>query len=177
MSMITAHPEMTQLSLLDTVTGWTQRLPRVAQMLALAVLAVITYQQLSLVLQSPAQAIRRELLSAADQTAALSWSRSATEVQQAVTQRFDGRAVQVDAARFPAQVAVTVQGVDRITCLEARMLARRIEGPVVIALDGFRSAADCSDANAMSGREEVDGPRRRCPETDSGRQPGAAVRI
>lgn len=152
MSISTTHSEVAQLSLLDTMTGWTARLPRAAQVLALAVLTLVAVQQISVVLQSPAQTIKRELLSAADETAALSWSRSAAEVQHAVTRRFDGHAVRVDAAQFPAQVAVTLQAVDRITCLEARLVARRIEGPVVIALDGYRAASDCGDANAMSWR-------------------------
>lgn len=152
MSSITTHPELTELSLLDTLTGWTARLPRAAQLLALAAMTVIAVQQASLVLQSPAHAIRHALVTAADATAALSWSRSPAEVQLAVAKRFDGRDVQVDAARFPSQVAVTLPSVDRITCLEARALTRRIEGPVVIALDGYRSAADCGEANAMSWR-------------------------
>ena len=126
MSSITTHPELTEPSLLDTLTGWTARLPRAAQLLALAAMTVIAVQQASLVLQSPAQSIRHALVTAADDTAALSWSRSPAEVQLAVAKRFDGRDVRVAAARFPSQVAGTLPSVDRITCLEARAVTRRI---------------------------------------------------
>lgn len=127
-------------------TLWLNRVPRGLRALALAGVLVAAGYQGSLALQSPAQLIRGELQAAAAETAALPWSRSPAQVRAAVARHFPGRDVSIDATKFPALVAVTLDGVDRDTCQEAQRLARRIEGSVVIALE---RTAPCGDNNAM----------------------------
>jgi hypothetical protein len=127
-------------------TLWLNRVPRGLRALALAGVLLALGYQVSLALQSPAQLIRGELQAAAAETAALPWSRSPAQVRAAVARHFQSRDISIDATKFPALVAVTLEGVDRDTCQEARRLARRIEGSVVIAL---ASTAPCADSNAM----------------------------
>ncbi len=80
---------------------------------------------------------------------ALPWTRADDRVQLAVARNFDDRAYRVDATRFPTELAVTLLSLDKPTCLEARTAARRIEGSVVVALEGYKSATDCRDNNTM----------------------------
>lgn len=124
-------------------------LPRIWRAIAVAVvLAPLGYQAV-LALESPAQSLRRELVAAADAAGALPWNRTHDQVRSAVGRYFADRTVIVDSRRFPAEVLVAVQNVDRATCVEASEVAQRIEGSVVVALDGFRSADDCGDDNRM----------------------------
>jgi hypothetical protein len=149
MSMIASFDPAVRFSPLDTVVTWLAGVPRAARLFALAGLLLAAGYQVSLALQSPAHVIRGELQAAAAETAALPWNRSPDQVRAAVAQHFGRRAVGVDATKFPAVVTVTLRDVDRDTCQEARAIARRIEGSVVIALD---SAAACGDSNAMAWR-------------------------
>jgi hypothetical protein len=73
-------------------------------------------------------------------------------IRRTLESSFPGRAVSVDAGRFPAAVDVTLQGVDRPTCVSAEASARRIEGKVVIELQGYPSPAACRAANDMTWR-------------------------
>lgn len=126
------------------------RTPHRVRLLAAAAMLIAAGYQLSDMLQTPAQSIRSALTAAADEAAALPWSRSAEQVQLAVGRHFAGRDFRVEPAHFPAEVAVVLADLDRETCLEARRLARRIEGDVVITLDGYGSATDCQARNAMT---------------------------
>ena len=126
--------------------------PRSVKLLAAAAMLLVATDQLWLALQSPAQTIASELGDAATTTDALSWRTPPVQVQASVARLFPGQAVRVDAARFPSEVAVTLAGLDRHTCREARKLAGRIEGTVVVALDGYGAAADCRGDNAMTWR-------------------------
>ncbi len=125
------------------------RLPGAVRLLAAVGLVLAASHQLSLALESPAQRITRQLTAAAAAVGALPWNHSSERVHSAVGWNFSGRAVRVDATRFPADVAVTLPGLDRNTCVEASARARRIEGPVVVALEGYGSAQDCRDDNTM----------------------------
>jgi hypothetical protein len=131
---------------LDAAAAWLHRVPLGLRALALAGLLMVTGYQVSLALQTPAQLIRGELEAAGGETAALPWNRSREQVGAAVARHFAGRTVSVDAAKFPALVSVTLHDIDRNTCEEARSVARRIEGSVVVAL---ASTAPCGDSNAM----------------------------
>ena len=51
---------------------------------------------------------------------------------------------------FWPQVSVTLQHLDKIACLDAGIVARRMEGLVVVELEGYRSAEDCGDDNDMT---------------------------
>lgn len=45
---------------------------------------------------------------------------------------------------------MTLHNVDQNTCSDAAAAARRIEGPVVVELENYRSAADCGASNDMT---------------------------
>lgn len=128
------------------------RLPRAVWLLGTVGLVLAASYQLSSALESPAQRIKRELTAAAAEVGALPWNRSSEQVQLAVGWYFSSRAVRVDATRFPSEVAVTLPGLDRNTCVEASARARRIEGLVVVALEGYGSAQNCRDDNNMTWR-------------------------
>ena len=146
MSMIASFDPAVRFYPIDTVVASLARVPRAARLIAAASLIFAAGYQVSLALQSPAQLIRGQLQAAAAETASLPWNRTPDQVRAAVAQHFDGRPVGIDATKFPAVVLVTLGDVDRETCQEARTIARRIEGSVVIALD---PATPCSDSNAM----------------------------
>jgi hypothetical protein len=129
-----------------------ERMPRLLRALAAAGLLLIAGQQLFLALQSPAHQIKRQLAAAAAETGGLPWTRSQAQVRSDLARHFGANAVTVDSTRFPAAVSVAFTGLDQNTCVEATELARRIEGSVVVALDGYRSAADCNDRNTMTWR-------------------------
>ena len=126
-----------------------ERLPRLMRALAAAGLLLIAGQQLLLALQSPAHQIKRQLIAAAAETGRLPWTRSQDQVRGDLARHFGADAVTVDSTSFPAAVSVAFMGLDKTICVEANELARRIEGSVVVALEGYRSAADCRDSNTM----------------------------
>ena len=149
MSMTLSADAPLQISLLDAARNNLARLPRTVRVLAAAWLVLVAGYETSLALQSPAQRIRHELTAAASDVRALPWTRADDRVQFAVARNFDDRAYRVDTTKFPSEVTVTLLSLDKSTCMEARTASRRIEGPVVVALEGYRSAADCRDDNAM----------------------------
>ena len=126
-----------------------ERLPRLMRALAAAGLLLVAGQQLFLALQSPAHQIKRQLIAAAEETGRLPWTRSQDQVRGDLARHFGADAVTVDSTSFPAAVSVAFMGLDKNICVEANELARRIEGSVVVALEGYRSAADCRDSNTM----------------------------
>jgi hypothetical protein len=126
-----------------------ERVPRLLRALAAAGLLLIAGQQLFLALQSPAHQIKRQLIAAAEETGRLPWTRSQDQVRGDLARHFGADAVTVDSTSFPAAVSVAFTGLDKNICVEANELARRIEGSVVVALEGYRSAADCRESNTM----------------------------
>lgn len=120
--------------------------------LAFLAIAFIGGNEFVLAMQSPGQTLRGELAAAAATVRASPASGSADELRRAVQRHFRDQAVRVDPTGFPAHVAVTLYGLDRDTCLDAEATARRIEGLVVVDLQGYRSAADCRDENDMTWR-------------------------
>ncbi len=95
---------------------------------------VIGGQQLHLAMQSPGEAIR----TAQPSRAAL----------QAVGRHFAAEA-SIGAELWP-QVTVTLHDIDRITCIDAAVAARRIDGLVVVQLEKYLTAAECGAANDMT---------------------------
>jgi hypothetical protein len=152
MSMIISTYDVSPGHVADVTSRWVMRQPRSLRLMAAAALLMVSCYQFWAALQSPAQAIRGELTDAAYETRALAWRQSPEAVQAAIGRHFAGREVSVDPARFPVAVTVRLAGLDRATCLEARQLTRRIEGSVVVALQGYATAADCADQNTMSWR-------------------------
>jgi hypothetical protein len=152
MSMIISAYDISPAHLFDVTSRWVMRQPRTLRLIVAAVLLLIALQQFWAALQSPAYEIRDELTAAAYETRALPWRQAPEAVQAAVGRHFTGRDVSVDPARFPVEVKVRLNGLDRTTCMAARQLARRIEGAVVVALQGYGSAEDCADQNTMTWR-------------------------
>jgi hypothetical protein len=66
-----------------------------------------------------------------------------------VQQHFSGQPTTIDTRYWP-QLAVTVQGVDKSSCIEAAQIAGRMEGLVVVQLEKYRSAAECGESNDMT---------------------------
>lgn len=151
MSLISVHAPL-PISIREAARAWSARVPRVVKLVAASAMLLIAADQLWLALQSPAQTIRGRLASAAEETAGLSWKTPPEQVNIAVARYFPGQAVRVDSTRFPVEVSVVLAGLDRGTCIEARDVAQRIEGNVVVALDGYRSADECRARNAMTWR-------------------------
>ena len=149
MSLISLHAPL-PLSIRQAAKAAFLRVPRRLQLVAGAMLLLLASWQVTQALQTPAQSIRSALTAAGDEAAALPWNRSPEQVQRAIGRHFAGHEFRVQPAGFPADVAVVLTDVDRGTCLEARQLARRIEGDVVITLDGYGSANDCRTSNAMT---------------------------
>jgi hypothetical protein len=149
MSMIISAHDVSPAHVFDVTSRWVMRMPRTLRLVGAAVLLLLSLDQFWSALQSPAEGIRQQLAAAAYETRALPWRQSPEAVQAAVGRYFDGRTVSIDPARFPVEVRVRLQGLDHSTCLEARQVARRIEGPVVVALEGYSAAADCADKNTM----------------------------
>jgi hypothetical protein len=140
------------VSFREAARAWKTRVPRRVKLLLAAALLLFAAAQLWVSISSPAEAIRSSLTAAAADTASLPWTASPDAVRDAIGAHFPGQDVTVDPSRFPVEVSVALPAVDRVTCLEARKLVRRIEGTVVVALDGYRSAADCSARNSMTWR-------------------------
>ena len=149
MSMISLHAPL-PLSLRQAAKAVYNRLSPRVRLLAAAAILLVAAHQVTQALQTPAQSIRGALTAAGDEAASLPWNRSPEQVQLAIGRHFSGHDFRVLPARFPAEVAVVLADLDRETCLEARALARRIEGDVVITLDGYGSATDCQAKNAMT---------------------------
>jgi hypothetical protein len=152
MSTIALDRRPPSLSIVVTVRHGLERMPRLLRALAATGMLLIAGQQLFLALQSPAHQIKRQLIAAAEETGRLPWTRSQEQVRGDLARHFGTGAVTVDTTAFPAAVSVAFLGLDKNTCVEATELAHRIEGSVVVALDGYRSAADCGDSNTMAWR-------------------------
>lgn len=149
MSQISLYAPL-PLSLVQGATTALGRMPRYLKLLAAAVMLTAAAWQISAALQTPGQSIRKALTAAAEEAASLPSTRSTDDVRLTLSRHFAGRDARIEPAGFPAEIAVVLDGLDRATCLEARLLARRLEGDVVIALDGYGSAADCHERNRMT---------------------------
>jgi len=102
--------------------------------------------------QSPDAALRGDLAAAAGVVGALPTTASAEDVDAALAGPLRGRVFTVDAAGFPSLVAITFHGLDRQSCAVARAKARRLEGKVVVELEGYGAPADCGVRNDMTWR-------------------------
>jgi len=96
------------------------------------------------------EALRHELQGAAGVLQAQLVPQPSPAVLQAMRRHFHESDVDIDMARLAPNVAVTLRGVLREDCLDALRQARHINGPVVIALEGYGSAVDCRDHNDMT---------------------------
>jgi hypothetical protein len=72
-------------------------------------------------------------------------------LRAAIREHFPAETVEVQTdGLWPPVVAVRLHGLTRDDCLNAVHDARRIDGPVVIALQGYGSATDCREENDMT---------------------------
>jgi hypothetical protein len=120
--------------------------------LALIAIALVGTRQTFLALQSPGHAIRRELTAAGAEMGQLSWSTPTESVRQSIEHRFARYHVKVNPAGFPAYVTVTLHGLSREACFDAERAARRVEGSVVIAIEGQSVPEDCDDNAELTWR-------------------------
>jgi hypothetical protein len=116
------------------------------------VFAVVATHQLFIAVEMPSQTIKIELMAAAADARRLPWTASRESVEQAVAAHFYGRAASVDASAFPTYLRVTLPHLDAVTCVDVVRRAHRIEGSVVVALDGYAVVEDCRDENDMTWR-------------------------
>lgn len=123
------------------------RLPTLAAAAAIVAGCVVLFAS-----QPPDAALRGDLAAAADAVGALPATATARDVGEALAGPLRGRVITVDAAAFPAVVGVTFHALDRQSCIAARSEARRIEGTVVVQLDGYDAASDCRARNDMTWR-------------------------
>jgi hypothetical protein len=149
MSQISLHAPLPG-SIVQGTRTMLGRTPRRLRLLVAAAMLLAAGYELSLALQTPAQSIRDALTAAGADAASIPATRNGNDVRMTLSRHFAGRDARIEPAGFPAEVAVVLDGLDRATCLEARLLARRIEGDVVIALDGYGSATDCGERNKMT---------------------------
>jgi len=130
---------------------WRWRLPYAVKIIAGAV-AIVVATGMLFSARPPGAAIRGDLASGAAAVQALPANASPTRVTNDVREAMRGRTVQVDPSNFPTAVAVTIQDLDWRSCVAAEQAARRIEGKVVVQLQGYAAAADCRDSNDMTWR-------------------------
>jgi hypothetical protein len=128
------------------------RLPFVHRLWALAfvIAAIVGGNEVLNESRSPGDTIRRELAAAAELVSPV--RRYPTDAAtRAIRRHFDAHPAALQTEFWP-QVSVTLQHLDRATCVDASIVARRIEGLVVVELEGYRSAKDCGGNNDMTWR-------------------------
>jgi len=104
---------------------------------------------LLLALQPPGQAIRNELQAAAGELHSPFLPQPTSALRAAIRAHFAEPNVDIDMnSRWPNVIA-TFHHVNSEVCTDAVVAARRIEDPVVIDLEGYRSPGDCRDRNEM----------------------------
>ncbi len=96
------------------------------------------------------EALRHELKGAAAALHTRLVLQPTPALRQAIRRHFRESEVAVDTTRLWPTVAVSLRGVTRADCLDALHEARRIDGAVVIALQGYGSTADCQEQNDMT---------------------------
>lgn len=112
--------------------------------------ALLAGYQLFLLVEPPGDAIRHELEAAAGEMSNLLVPEPSPPVLAAMRRDFAGRAASVAPIPDSSIVTVTLHGLDRKACVGALAKARRIDGPVVVRLQGYGTAADCSTRNEMT---------------------------
>jgi len=148
MSTMTSFYDAQAAELADLHWEWLHRVKRpVWALLGLAAI-VIGGAQLHVATQSPGEAIRAALVAAADEMLVPPTAQPSRNALQAVERHFGAEAT-IGAELWPL-VAVTLHDIDRTTCVDAAIAARRIERLVVVQLEKFGTAAECGLANDMT---------------------------
>jgi len=103
-------------------------------------------------LQSPGEVIRHDLTRAGSRVARLPWSTPREHVQQSVSRYFASYPATVDPAGFPSYVRVTLRDLNSDVCRDAYRKAARIEGEVVIEIEGRGGDMACHDQKTITWR-------------------------
>jgi hypothetical protein len=149
MSIMTSDQVLPQTALWELPTDLLQRVPRRVWAALSAATLLLAATHVNLALQSPAEAIKTALTNAAAEMTAPAGPQPSTAALDAVQHHFSGQPTTIDTRYWP-QIAVTVQGVDKSSCIEAAQIAGRMEGLVVVQLEKYRSAAECGESNDMT---------------------------
>jgi hypothetical protein len=117
--------------------------------LALVTAALVGGNEVREARRSTGDVIRSELMAAAAELTYPLGPYPTEAATRAIRRHFRAHPATLQTELWP-QVSVTLQHLDRTTCADARLVARRVEGLVVVELEGYRSAADCGDDNGMT---------------------------
>lgn len=119
-------------------------------MLVCITAALLTGYQFFLLVEPPGDAIRHELKAAAGEMRNLLVPQPSPSVLAAMRQDFARREVSIAPMPASSVITVTLHGLDREACVGVLAKARRIDGPVVVQLQGYGTAADCGSENEMT---------------------------
>lgn len=128
------------------------RLPRSLWVLLLVLASWSGEYALYRAVEPPGLALRHELEGAASELEQQVVLAPVPGLGQSIRRHFRESAVTIDLKRDWPNVAVSLGGVSQADCLSALRDVRRIDGPVVIALEGYRTARDCGPENDMTWR-------------------------
>jgi hypothetical protein len=103
-----------------------------------------------ILLRSPADGIRSELEAAAAEMRTQLVPEPTLAVLAAMRQDFSEQDVTIATTPASSVIVVTLHGVDREACVEAAGKLRRIDGPVVVLLQGYGASEDCGSRNDMT---------------------------
>jgi hypothetical protein len=126
------------------------RLPRSLWILLLVLASWSGEYALYRAVEPPGLALRHELEGAASELEQQVVLAPLPGLPPSIRRHFRESAVTVDIKRDWPNVAVSVDGLSQAACLSALREVRRVDGPVVIALTGYRSARDCGPENDMT---------------------------
>jgi hypothetical protein len=119
--------------------------------LAFVIAAIVGGNEVLNESRSPGDTIRRELAAAAAELALPVRPYPTDAATRAIGRHFHAHPAALQTEFWP-QVSVTLQHLHGATCVDASIVARRIEGLVVVELDGYRSGKDCGGDNDMPWR-------------------------
>jgi hypothetical protein len=148
---LATEPASLRFDLGSRFSGALRRVPTAVWGLAILALALVAVFRLHHVLEAPGQLIRDQLEDAAAELGQPALAPSEA-LRQAIVRHFDRQRVLVDMTSHWPNVSVTLRNLDRDTCIDASVAARRIEGAVLIRLDGYRAETDCVRENDMTWR-------------------------
>jgi hypothetical protein len=117
--------------------------------LAFVILALVGGNEVLKASRSPGDVIRHELAAAAAELASPAGPYPTEAGRRAILRHFRAHPAALETDHWP-EVSVSLLHLDRATCIDASLVARRIEGLVVVELMRYRSAADCGDDNDMT---------------------------
>ena len=132
---------------------WRDALRRMPRMLWIVLAILVSWSAeygVYRAFEPPGRALRHELVGAAGELRTQWLPQPTQAVQQAIRRHFRESDVDIDTVRQWPNVAVSFHSVPREACADAVLEARRIDGPVVIALERYRLAAQCGERNDMT---------------------------